>query len=127
MARWLGPSALALLFFACSTPQTRDHTPPDAAFAAYPAAGAAPLHVRFDGTASHDDVGVVEWRWDFGDGQTARGAIVDHTYTSRGTYTAHLTALDAAGNQGTAARTIDVSAPPDTVPPVAVRRPLRAM
>jgi PKD repeat protein len=104
---------------ACGRQQSRDHTPPLASFAAYPASGAAPLRVRFDGTASRDDVGVAEYRWDFGDGSTALGAVADHVYPVRGSYTATLTALDAAGNRGTATRFIEVSAPPDGVAPKA--------
>ena len=108
-----------LLACACSARGSRDHTPPEAALAAYPAAGAAPLSVRFDGTGSRDDVGVADFRWDFGDGAAGRGAVTDHIFASRGSYDVKLTAYDAAGNHADAHRTIEVSAPEDSVAPTA--------
>lgn len=36
--------------------------------------------------------------WDFGDGTTGSGAAVTHTYTAAGTYTAKVTASNAAGS-----------------------------
>jgi hypothetical protein len=36
--------------------------------------------------------------WTFGDGGTGAGATVSHTYANAGTYTAGVTAVDAAGN-----------------------------
>jgi uncharacterized delta-60 repeat protein len=46
--------------------------------------------VRFDGRPSRPAVGIEEYRWDFGDGATARGAQVEHTYSQPGEYTATL-------------------------------------
>jgi chitodextrinase len=52
----------------------------------------------FDGTNSFDPDGkVVGWTWDFGDGQRADGANVEHTFLSQGVYTVHLTVVDQMG------------------------------
>jgi hypothetical protein len=41
--------------------------------------------------------GLVEWRWDFGDGVTAQGRTVKHAYAEPGRYTALLTVRNALG------------------------------
>jgi len=64
--------------------------------------------VTFDGGASTDNVGIVSYDWDFGDGATATGKTTTHTYTNIGTYTVTLTARDAAGNTATDAMTVIV-------------------
>ncbi len=53
--------------------------------------------VRLDGSASHDlDGSIVAYTWDLGDGTTASGPTVEHTYAS-GRYVVRLTVTDAAG------------------------------
>ncbi|HKB40458.1 MAG TPA: PKD domain-containing protein, partial [Gemmataceae bacterium] len=37
------------------------------------------------------------YQWDFGDGQTAKGAVVEHVYLATGSYTVKLTAQGTAG------------------------------
>lgn len=54
----------------------------------------APLVVSCDGSASQH---AVSWSWDFGDGATASGPTVDHTYLASGTYTVTLTVTNASG------------------------------
>ncbi|MBM4040618.1 MAG: PKD domain-containing protein [Planctomycetes bacterium] len=77
--------------------------PPKAVATASPTMGLAPLTVGFDGSASSDPDGrIVSYQWAFGDGATASGATVQHTYDSPGTYTAVLTVTD---NQGATAST----------------------
>jgi hypothetical protein len=50
-------------------------------------------------------------RWDFGDGATASGASVTHTFVSPGPRTVLVTALDAAGNPGQTSIVVNVAAP----------------
>jgi PKD repeat protein len=57
--------------------------------------------VTFDASGSSDNVGIVSYEWDFGDGTKATGKTTTHTYTSQGTCTVTLTDKDAAGNTGT--------------------------
>jgi PKD repeat protein len=60
--------------------------------------GPAPLEVRFDGRFSYDPGGeLVSWAWDFGDGGTATGPEVTHTYTASGRYFPTLRVTDAGG------------------------------
>lgn len=60
--------------------------------------GPVPLPVRFDGSGSHDPDGtIVSWSWDFGDGSTGSGPIVDHTFTTAGWVYVKLSVTDNAG------------------------------
>ena len=57
--------------------------------------------VAFNGAASADPDGfIASFAWDFGDGASANGAIVNHVYLSGGQFTATLTVTD---NQGATA------------------------
>jgi parallel beta-helix repeat protein len=64
--------------------------------------------VNFDAGGSSDNVGIVSYEWDFGDGTTGTGEKTSHTYTNPGTYTVILTVKDAAGNSATRSITITV-------------------
>lgn len=71
---------------------------PVAILEAYPTRGEAPLTVEFDASRSYDPDGlIVSYVWDFGDGSTAEGLRVKHTYTQNGIYLATLTVVDAFG------------------------------
>ena len=82
---------------------------PRAVATASPLAGPTPLAVRFDGSASADPDGdALTHEWNFGDGSArVTGAIVSHTYSTAGRYTAVLTVRDARGGSGTASVQID--------------------
>jgi len=52
----------------------------------------------FDGSGSSDtDGSVVSWRWDFGDGDTALGVNVVHSYAAKQTFTVTLNVTDDLG------------------------------
>ncbi len=51
--------------------------------------GGNPLTVQFTDTSLNSPT---LWYWDFGDGNTASGSSVSHTYTTNGVYRVHLTA-----------------------------------
>ena len=54
--------------------------------------------VDFDALQSVDpDGAIASYQWDFGDGQSAAGARIAHTYSSPGTYRAHLLVADDSG------------------------------
>lgn len=76
-----------------------------ASFTAVPTEGTAPLPVTFDGTASAAFGGglVDSWTWTLGDGTTATGAVVGHTYQQPGSYTVVLTVRAGLGVDATSA------------------------
>jgi len=58
----------------------------------------------FDGTGSRDDVGVVSYAWDFGDGGSSTLGSPSHTYSANGNYTVSLLVTDAeAASDGASA------------------------
>jgi len=57
--------------------------------------------VTFNGSASTDNVGIISYNWDFGDGTTGTDVIAYHTYTKPGTYIVTLTVKDLAHNSDT--------------------------
>lgn len=86
---------------------------PTASFSATPDSGSVPLTVSFDGSASGDSDGTVDsYAWSFGDGAVdTSGAIVSHSYSAAGTYTARLTVKDNWGATGTSSLVITVIDP----------------
>lgn len=77
-----------------------------------PQSGAAPLTVHFDGSASSDpDGAIVASRFDFGDGTSGAGPIVDHTYSAAKVYTATLIVTDNRGGMGITHSSVKVTAP----------------
>lgn len=77
--------------------------------------GVAPLSLDFDGTSSTGTISSYEWA--FGDGETAEGSIVSHTYQVAGTYTATLTVASPGGLSHQASTVITVTAPDPVTPP----------
>jgi hypothetical protein len=57
---------------------------------------------------------IASYTWNFGDGQSASGQSVTHSYTTGGTYNVTLTVTDSFGNSGTTSESIDVTNPPGT-------------
>jgi len=55
----------------------------------------------FDASESSDNVGVVSYEWDFGDGSKGTGLTTTHTYKEPGNYVVWLTVEDVAGNKNT--------------------------
>lgn len=97
-----------------------DDQPPIARLLANPTSGRAPLKIHFDGTFSSDSDGVIStFLWNFGDGATGAGSLIDHTYTAAGTYNAVLTVTDNAGATASNLTTITVETPSSNQPPVA--------
>jgi PKD repeat protein len=65
--------------------------------------GTIGVPLTFDGTASRPVTGsIVLYQWDFGDGTTASGSVVEHAYTRPWSYTVVLTVTDSTGAVGTA-------------------------
>jgi PKD repeat protein len=96
----VSPSAFAATEFQGSlnnvsiTDATGTNTPPTATFT-YTKEGDA---FTFDASTSTDSDGAITvYKWDFGDGQTATGVNVTHTYYSNNTYPVTLSVTDNNG------------------------------
>ena len=57
--------------------------------------------VLLDGTASSDNVKIVSYKWDMGNGDTVYGPVARYRYNEMGTYEAKLTVTDSSGNTDT--------------------------
>jgi PKD repeat protein len=87
--------------------------PPVAIVAAAPTSGTAPLEVQFTGSSSYDpDGSIVSYAWDFGDGGSSTEENPQHSYASKGVYTAVLTITDNDNLTGAASVDIIVIGPP---------------
>jgi PKD repeat protein len=72
----------------------------------------------FDGTASKSTTGtIVTWSWSFGDGKTASGQTVTHSFSIAGSFPVTLTATDSIGasNSITQAVTVGQGALPTAI------------
>lgn len=72
-----------------------------------------PVHVT---AGSNDVVGPVTISWIFGDGATATGGSVNHTYAAAGRYAVVVKATDASGQSAKQTQSIDVAAAPPAPP-----------
>lgn len=67
----------------------------------------------FNGSASSDDVGIVSYSWNFGDGssQVTTGPLTSHVYSAKGTYTVNvtLTVTDGSGLTGSVQKALKIS------------------
>jgi cytochrome c len=100
-----GASVSQTIAIAVSDPP--GNRPPSVDAAAAPRSGHAPLDVVLTAEGTDPDGDALTYAWDFGDGSaTAQGRRARHTYTHSGTFTARVTATDAAG--ATASDTVDV-------------------
>ncbi len=92
---------------------------PQPDFTVTPPAGIAPLLATMDANASFDSDGtIVQYVWDFGDGNQGTGLQPQHTYASPGEYSIILTATDDDGAVNATSKKIYVYAP-GTLPPSA--------
>ncbi len=90
--------------------------PPVAKFTYSPENPTPNQNVTFNASSSYDPYGTItNYQWDFGDGSTASGVTVQHSYSSAGTYTVTLTVTDNNGLQASISKQLSVSAG-ETVP-----------
>ena len=98
---------------------------PTASFTLAPDHGTGPLEVTADASASSDPDGSIgSYAWNFGDGATGSGAIVQHTFAP-GTFTVALTVTDDSGAKANATKSITLDFP--NRPPQAVDDTLSAV
>jgi PKD repeat protein len=89
---------------------------------AIPASGTAGQPVSYAVTAA-DAWSPTSTVWSFGDGVTASGASVSHTFAAAGSYAVSVTTTDAVGNASTRTGTTVVAAAPVVTPPAATPKP----
>ena len=95
------------------------NAPPVPVIAATPLSGSAPLLVNVNGAGSSDSDGsIVSYAWDFGNGQTATGALAQTTFATTGSYVVRLTVTDDRGAQRSTTTTVVAGAA--NVRPIAV-------
>jgi serine protease len=91
-------------------PEPEPNQPPTAAFSY----SCDELDCTFDGSASTDSDGTIEsYSWTFGDGNSASGAVVSHSYANDGSYTVTLTVTDNDGDSDSASQQVTVTAADD--------------
>lgn len=88
----------------------------DAAVAVIPPlayGGTVPATVTLDGSGSYciELCFLTSYSWNFGDGTTATGAVVSHTYPTSGSFTATLTVQSNTGLTGTATTIVSAFQP----------------
>ena len=120
----------ALLLLACGADEESPVAPPPpppppeepnelptAAFAVDVDRGRAPLEVSFDASASSDpDGNLVSYEWTFGDGGTATGVRVAHTYNGAGIFEVELTVRDDRDGEASADDAVTVASPAGSGP-----------
>ncbi|MCG2811857.1 MAG: PKD domain-containing protein [Candidatus Aminicenantes bacterium] len=68
--------------------------------------------VYFNGSLSTDSDGrIVNWEWNFGDGNSSRGEKTTHAYTKAGTYSVTLKVTDNDGGSNVSVKTVTISEP----------------
>ena len=92
------------------TELTTPNQSPTASFTANPTSGVAPLNVSFNASNSSDSDGnIVNYVWDFKDGNVGTGQTVNHIFTSTGSYNVKLTVTDNEGVTDSTTKTITVT------------------
>ena len=72
--------------------------------------------VTFNASDSYCIVGnIIKYEWDFGDGSSGEGIIVNHTYKYAGKYTVKLTVTDEKGSKDTCSKILNVERPLPTI------------
>ncbi|MEU4769357.1 ThuA domain-containing protein [Actinosynnema sp. NPDC023794] len=95
---------------------------PHVTVTADPATGAAPFTTKLTATATDAEGDApFTYSWDLGDGTSASGAAVEHTYAEDGTYYASVTVTDAAGRTKKVSTPVLVRDPP--MPPITCDTP----
>lgn len=103
---WASPSQPAQVIPKSQLYPAASNLAPKALFTWLPNA----LSPAFDAAASTDADGtILTYAWDFGDGQTATGKAVSHTYATAGTYAVKLTVTDNLGATGATTQTLSAT------------------
>ncbi|MCB1058530.1 MAG: PKD domain-containing protein, partial [Acidobacteria bacterium] len=122
LGRVLGPQPILRDGFESGTTEfwTSTVPGPEVLFSATPAGGEPPLEVAFDASASvpGPDGAIIDYLWDFGDGDTGAGVAPVNLYDTEGSFEVILQVTDSLGRTNRASQTIPVAIVND--PPEAV-------
>jgi PKD repeat protein len=99
-------------------PDEWGNRPPHVSMAASPTSGSAPLAVNFTSNAYDPDGYIVEYFWDFGDGEFSYDVNTSHTYYAAGSYTATITVTDDWGDSASSSAIITVNGSSNQPPQV---------
>lgn len=67
------------------------------------------LTCTFTSASTDDDGRIAEERWDFGDGMTGTGSVVEHAFPSAGSYAVSVAVTDDEGASSFATQTVEVT------------------
>jgi probable HAF family extracellular repeat protein len=97
---------------------TNGNQPPVASFTVNCVGQTYPNQCAFDASGSTDDVGIVSYKWEWGDGrsETKKGSTARNTWSAPGVYTVTLTVTDAAGLTGSVTQQVAVGTVPNQAP-----------
>ena len=96
------------LLVSCDSGGGAENQPPNVSFSVSPQEPRAGTSVSFTASASDPNGSIENYDWEFGDGSSASGSSVTHTYDERGSFSAQLTVTDSDGASSSATRTIEV-------------------
>ena len=86
-----------------------ENKPPIASFTYTPENPFVNQTITFDASSSYDPDGtIVSYEWDFDDGNTATGKIVNHVYSSADEYTVTLTVTDNSSAKNSTSKVVTV-------------------
>jgi PKD repeat protein len=98
---------------------TPPNTPPTASFI-YTGTLQVGEPILFDASSSSDPDGrIVSYSWQFGDGANGSGPVVQHPYSSPGSYTARLTVTDNDGGSDATSKQLAIGQP--SVEPLSIQ------
>lgn len=109
-----------VLYYSSIPVQRPEPSEPPTAVIAGPTESSVGEIIRFDGSTSTSEIGITGYSWNYGDGTTGEGPVVEKIYIDPGTYQVTLTVVDKLGQRGSATHEIIIIAqPPEQVPPTA--------
>ncbi|MCX8102978.1 MAG: PKD domain-containing protein [Candidatus Bipolaricaulota bacterium] len=103
-----GATSSAFQHLVIKEPSLPPNQPPLVTFSFTPINPKVNQPIAFDAAGSTDDGEIVLYFWEFGDGDTAEGQTVTHTYKTAGTFTVKLTLTDDRGAKNSLSRTVTV-------------------
>ena len=90
-----------------------DVIPPQAAFSFSPDDATAPEELSFDASESQGGSNeIVDYLWDFGDGHSANGKLVKHSFATHGDFTVKLTVKDKKDIPAQTQQTVTINGAP---------------